>query len=221
MSLLPVLASALAIMQSAPMTDAGKAVLAEEQDRLSRCIETIETDPEAAYEDALAWLGNGGRPAARHCAALALIELGYPDEGAARLEDLANAPDGGDIETRAVYLAKAGNAWLVAGYPEAAITTLDNALKLRPGDRDLLIDRAAARLAIEQWDAAVGDLNEILVIAPGDPGALELRARALLELGRYTSALSDVSVARVTAPENIDLLVLRGEIREAQRLDGR
>lgn len=220
MSLLPTIATVVALLQSTPMTEAGKAVAAEEQARLNRCIELIETDPEAAYEDALAWLGNGGRPAARHCAALSLIELGHPAEGAARLEDLANAPDGGDIETRAVYLSKAGNAWLIAGFPEAAATTLDNALKLRPGDTDLLIDRAAARLALEQWEPAIADLNEILVMIPGDAVALELRARALLELGRYTSALSDVTQARLSAPENIDLLVLRGDIREAQRLDG-
>ena len=220
MSFLPALTAALALMQSAPVTEAGQAVAAEEQARLQSCIELVETQPEVAYEDALAWLGNGGRPAARHCAALALIELGHPAEGAARLESLANAPDGGDVESRALYLAKAGNAWLVAGYPEAAATTLDNALKLRPGDVDLLLDRATARLALEQWEPAFDDLNEVLSLAPNDPGALELRARAQLELGRYTGALADVQQARLAAPDNIDLLVLRGDIREAQRLDG-
>lgn len=218
MSTLSALFAALALMQSAPMTEAGKAVREAEAERLATCLDLAETDPEAAYEDALAWLGEGGRPPARHCAAVALIELGHLEEGAARLEDLANAPDAGSLEERAHYLTLSGNAWLAAGLPDAALTTLDNALRLRPGDAGLLKDRASARLALEQYQTAVLDLNAALDIVPNDPDALALRARAYLAQERFDAALADVNAARLSQPDNIDLLVLRGDIREARRL---
>lgn len=220
MSSLPAVLSAFALMQSAPLTEAGRAVQAEEAARLANCLELVETDPEAAYEDGLAWLSAGGRPGARHCTAVALIALGHPDEGAARLEDLANAPDAGGIDDRATYLTKAGNAWLIAGAPDAALVALDNGLKLKPGDPGLLKDRATARLSLEQWHLAVSDLDTVLNAVPGDVEALELRARAYKELGQYDEALADVAAARSAMPDNIDLLVLRGDIREAARLAG-
>ncbi|MCI4646107.1 MAG: tetratricopeptide repeat protein [Hyphomonadaceae bacterium] len=220
MSSLPFMLSALALMQTTPITEAGKAVHAEETARLANCLTLVETDPEAAYEDGLAWLSGGGRPGARHCTAVALIALGHPEEGAARLEDLANAPDAGGLEERALYLTKAGNAWLLAGAPEAALVTLDNALKLKPGETGLLKDRATARLSLEQWQLALNDLDAILEDTPGDVEALELRARARKELGQYDDALADIAMARSQLPDNIDLLVLRGDIREAARLAG-
>lgn len=221
MSSLPAIISALALMQNAPMTEAGRAVQAEEAARLANCLELVETDPETAYEDGLAWLSDGGRPGARHCAAVSLIALGHPEEGAARLEELANAPDAGGIDARTAYLGLAGNAWLLAGAPEAAIVTLTNALKLAPGDAGLLKDRAAALIATERWQEAVTDLDATMDAMPLDAEALTLRARAYLALERFDLALADIENARGSAPGNIDILLLRGEIREAQRLAGR
>ncbi|MEM9740197.1 MAG: hypothetical protein AAF829_10035 [Pseudomonadota bacterium] len=203
------------------MTEAGQAVQAEEAVRLTQCLDLVETDPEAAYEDGLAWLSDGGRPNARHCTAVALIALGHPEEGAARLEDLANAPDAGGLEARTAYLGLAGNAWLLAGAPEASILALTNALKLAPGNTGLLKDRAAALIAAERWQEAVTDLDIAIDAMPLDYEALTLRARAYLELDRYDLAFSDIETARGTAPDDIDVLLLRGDIREAQRLAGR
>src|SRR5690606_40228459 len=75
------------------------------------------------------------------------LALGQEAEGAARLEELANAPDAGGIEERGIYLAQSGNAWLLADMPDAAVVTLTNALKLRPEDGELYkeIGRAACR----------------------------------------------------------------------------
>lgn len=207
------LASLLALSQNT-----ASAIAADENRQLTACLEQIETDPEAAYEDGLRWLGNGSRPLARQCVALSLIALGRPEEGAAELEALASAPDAGSMEQRGLFLSQSGNAWLAAGYPRAAITTLTNALRLSPHDSTLLTDRAAAHLALESWQAAADDLDEALSINPGETGAYAMRARARLGLNRYDAALSDVQEARLTEPENVDLLVLRGEIREAKRL---
>ncbi|MEL6284636.1 MAG: hypothetical protein AAFQ18_00365 [Pseudomonadota bacterium] len=213
-----VAATGLALLQAAPMTEAGKAIAAEETAKLERCIAAIEVDAEAAYEDGLAWLGNGNRPKARHCVALAMLELGYHAEAAGRLEDLAGAPDAGSLETRALYHAQAGSAWLLGGMAEPAIVAFDNALKMKPGELDLILDRASAHLLAENWRVALDDLNTVLAERPNSGDALSLRARAHLALEQFDEALADVDAARAIAPDAIDLLVLRGDIREARRV---
>ena len=207
-SLLPVSQSAIAEIEQA------------EQARLNKCIRLTEEDPEAAYEESLRWLGEGARPQARHCNALALIGLGNYKEGAARLEELANAPDAGTLTDRALYLAQSGNAWMTAGYPEAAATTLSNAIKLIPRDGDLYVDRAAAYLALKRWHEAIADLDVALDSQPDNVEALQLRARAWLNLEEYDKAEADMQAALALDGKNIDTLVLRGDIREAKRLAG-
>ena len=191
-----------------------------EGQRLKDCIAKIDTDAAAAYQDALTWMGKGNRPAARHCAALALIEMGQPAQGAARLEELANAADAGTLEARTIYLAQSGNAWLVAKNPEAAIVTLTNAIKLSPKDAQLYKDRARASLMLKQWDDAGGDLNTAVKLSPGDGEAFRLRALALLRLERYQDAWEDVELALTFSPKDVDAVVLRGDIREAMRKKG-
>jgi len=188
--------------------------------RLKACIEKIDTDASAAYQDALTWMGMGNRPAARQCAALALIEMGQPAQGAARLEELANAADAGSLEERALYLAQSGNAWLVAKNPEAAIVTLTNAIKLSPNDAALYKDRSRASLMLKEWDDAGEDLNTAVRLSPGDAEAFRLRALALLKLERYQDAWADVELALRFSPKDIDAVVLRGDIREAMRKKG-
>jgi tetratricopeptide (TPR) repeat protein len=191
-----------------------------EAQRLRDCIARIDTDAAAAYQDALTWMGKGNRPASRHCAALALIAMGQPAQGAARLEELANAADAGTLEARAIYLAQSGNAWIVAKNPEAAIVTLTNAIKLSPGDAALYKDRARASLILKQWDDAGEDLNTAVKLSPGDGEAFRLRALALLKLERYQDAWEDVELALKYSPKDVDAVVLRGDIREAMRKKG-
>ncbi|WP_300380513.1 hypothetical protein [Henriciella sp.] len=213
MSLLAMALAVLPVSQSA-VAEIERA----EQERLNACIELVDEDPEAAYEESLRWLGEGAVPPARHCNALAMIGLENYKEGAARLEELANAPDAGGEADRALYLAQSGNAWLTAGYPDAAVTTLTNALKLAPNDGDVRKDRAAAYLMKDEWQKAISDLDRSLARYPNDVEALQFRARANLNLDRLDAAEADMSKALLLDGENIDTLVLRGDIREAKRL---
>ncbi|GGB68501.1 MULTISPECIES: hypothetical protein [Henriciella] len=215
MSLLAVALGILPMSQSAVSDIQGA-----EQLRLNKCIELIDQDAEAAFEESLAWLGEGGRPAARYCNALAIIAMGNYKEGAARLEELANAPDAGALADRAIYLAQAGNAWLTAGYPEAALVTLDNAVKISGDDADVRIDRASANLMLERWDAAIEDLDFALEQKPNDVTALQLRSRTWLQLENFDNAEADLNRAMLIDGKNIETLVLRGDIREAKRLAG-
>ena len=191
----------------------------EESQRLSDCLTLIEDDAEAAYEDSLAWLYEGNRPGARFCNASALIALDHPEDAALKLEALANAPDGGSLEDRAVYLSKAGNAWLLAGFPDEAIVALNNALLLSDEDPSIYLDRARAYLLLEDWAKGETDLDEVLKRQPGEFDAWFLRAQARYRQDRYEEALADIDQARTLNSENIDVLVLRGQIRETRRLE--
>lgn len=189
-----------------------------EQARLDSCVVKVETAPEEAYEDSLAWLGNGNRPKARYCNAISLLALDRLEEGAARLEALATAPDPIELDDRILYLAQAGNAWLAGNYPEAAITALSEALKLEKTDAEIYKDRAAAYLAVQRWTEGVDDLNAALALVPADAETLTLRARAHLATENLRAAKADMEEALLYDPENIEILVLRGDIREAIRL---
>ena len=189
-----------------------------EQARLDSCVAKVETAPEEAYEDSLAWLGNGNRPKARYCNAISLLALDRLEEGAARLEALATAPDPIELDDRILYLAQAGNAWLAGNYPEAAITALSEALKLEKTDAEIYKDRAAAYLAVQRWTEGVDDLNAALALVPADAETLTLRARAHLATENLRAAKADMEEALLYDPENIEILVLRGDIREAIRL---
>ena len=191
-----------------------------EEEKLQQCITQIDKDAEVAYQDGLSWLARGNRPAARHCTALALIALGQEAEGAARLEELANAPDAGGIEERGVYLAQSGNAWLMAGMPDSAIITLTNALKLRPDDGELYKDRARAYVLLKKWNEAGTDLDSAIQLSAGNAEAFRLRGHVLMKLNRLDEAWKDVQVAMRLAPQDVNVIVLRGDVREAMRVAG-
>lgn len=191
-----------------------------EQARLEKCIEKIDRDAEGAYQDGLTWQAIGNPPAARQCTALALIALGEEAEGAARLEELANAPDAGATEMRAVYLAQSGNAWLMAGMPAEAVVTLSNALKLRPGDGELFKDRARAHVTLKQWTEAGDDLDSAIIQSAGDAEAFRMRGHVRLKQNRLGEAWQDVEAAMKLAPTDVNVVVLRGDVREAMRRQG-
>lgn len=212
--LVSILMSGLLPVSQSALADIARA----EQTRLETCQMKVETAPEEAYEDSLAWLSSGNRPKARYCNAIALLALDRLEEGAARLEALATAPDPIELDDRILYLAQAGNAWLAGNYPDAAITALSEAIKLEDEDPAILKDRAAAYLAVEKWVEGVDDLNAALALRPQDAEALSLRARAHLATNNLPAAKADMEEALVYEPTNIDILVLRGDIREAIRL---
>lgn len=213
MSLLAILATSLHVSQSALQLNAQ-----DEQNRLDACLERIQNQPSEAYEDSLAWLMAGNRPKARHCNAMALISMGRVREGATRLEALANAPDSIALNQRIHYMTQAGNAWLSANYPEAAITAFSTALRLQSSDPFIYVDRAAAYFTIGNWALGLNDLDAALSLAPDLTDARALRARAYLKTEALESAKADIDQLLIVAPENIEFLLLRGEINEALRI---
>ena len=217
--LIAITSLALTLMgQSAGSSPSAQAQRLVEAQRLDACIAKLDTDPEGAYEDGLKWIGEGGRPFARQCTALALVELGQAAEGAVRLEDLANAENGGSLAQRVIYLTQSGNAWLQAGAPEAALITLNNAIKLSPTNPLLKADRAAAYMALGQWGNAERDLDIAKRTRPYDTSILQMRAATRLNLDNLSGAKADIDAAMEIDHTDIKTLLLRGNILEAMRV---
>lgn len=184
--------------------------------RYRDCLRLVEVDPDQAFDQAMEWRTNGGGPAARHCEALALVELRLYGEAAVRLGDLADAPGSGEPEDRAALLAQAGNAWLLAGSGENAAIALTAALNLTPGDTGFLVDRGRAYAAAGDFAAAETDLSQALALMPAAADVLVLRAGARRIQGKLDGASEDISRALALNPDGPYVLVERGAIRLAQ-----
>lgn len=218
----PVLALALAASVLAPAhaqtTEAEWQAI--EKARYAACLERAEVEPEEAFEDAATWAFEGGGVHARHCSGMALLSMGRLDDAAARLESAGLAPDAGAPDQRAAILTQAGNAWLLAFRPRDAERAFTFGLEALPGNADLLIDRARAYAEQDRLDDAVVDLTDALAARADDVLALRLRADARLNTGDVRGAERDVRAALLAAPDDIETLVVRGRVREAQRLAG-
>lgn len=195
----------------------------DERDRVryDACVSQAAEGPDAAHaalQIAAQWALDGGGAPALHCKGLALSGLLAHGQAALAFEAAAAEPDAG-LEAPGIW-AQAGNAWLSAGEAGRALDAFDAALAQTPADADLWIDRARAALEAGRGEEAIEDLGAALGLRPGDYLALGLRARALLNAGELEAALEDVEAALVGRGEDLDLLVLRGDVREAIRLRG-
>ncbi|MBF0560526.1 MAG: tetratricopeptide repeat protein [Alphaproteobacteria bacterium] len=173
------------------------------------CLALARTQPEAGFEKALSWQSLGGGDAARHCVAVALIGLEKFEEAARRLEALAQASRR-EESLRAEMLAQAGQAWLLANNFERAYAAQTAALKLRPNDPDLLIDRAQSLAGAKNYWEAIDDLNQAISLAPNRVEALVFRAAAYRYVDSEKLAREDVERALKLAPDNTEALLERG-----------
>jgi len=178
------------------------------------CIARVEANPQVALDEAMAWRDGGGGPAARHCVALAFLELGHEEDAALKLEELALEPGVGGNRERAQILVQAGSAWLLASRPEEASVALTSAIELDPLNVDAFVSRATANRMRNQWPAAIQDLDKAISIDRSRPDAFVLRAVARREAGDMAGAEKDVARALELEPNNIEALVERGRQRE-------
>ncbi len=178
------------------------------------CLAKTETNPDAAYDDALVWRDRGGGVPAQHCAAVALVRLGKYAEAATRLAALAETPGGRAMAS--ALLGQAGNAWLMGEFPSNAISVLDAALsvgsqKFAPSEEaDLRIDRARALAALERWREAETDLSKALSLEPERAAAYVFRATARRMENKLDLALEDLQLALALGPKDPAALLERG-----------
>jgi tetratricopeptide (TPR) repeat protein len=183
-----------------------------------KCLDMLATDPSGADALAASMQANGpaaGREGAAHCHALAQVELGNTEEGAALLDRLASASTA-PASSRAVVFGQASQAWTMSGKETQAYASASAALALAPDDPDLLIGRAIAGLALRHYAEAADDLTHALELDPKRADALILRATAQRNLDRLAEAKADIDAAFALDPANPDALLERGIIRQRQ-----
>ena len=190
----------------------------DESQRYRICLAKAHSQPSEAYEDAIIWKNEGGAGPARHCLAMALLGLGAYAEGADKLEALAYAPDIGDESLRTQALVQSGEAWLQAHKPKEALRVLDRALERDPSNVPAHTKRARALMAMERPIEAHTDLDAAIRVQPADALALRLRAAVLLYEKDLLGAQKDIEAALAIEPDNVEALLVRGQIREARRL---
>lgn len=152
---------------------------AEVAERLSACLAKANDKPELALADAQIWAGAGGGAYAAQCRGYALGLAERWPEAASAFETGAATPGIAPV-TQGRLWAQAGNAALVAGDPARAARALDLALGL-PLPRtlstgEIFLDRARARVALNQLAGARADLDQAVVLAAADPLAWLLSA---------------------------------------------
>ncbi|MBL4618382.1 MAG: tetratricopeptide repeat protein [Robiginitomaculum sp.] len=195
-------------------------VLAQET-RYDQCMKLVLEQPLAAYEEGLAWQSEEGGSAARHCIASALLGLGELQRAAERLESLGYAPDIEDDGLRARIFYQSGEAFLQLGDFERAISSFDTGAALSGNDLELRLGKARALEGQEEFEQALTELNSIINQNPNHVLALTLRATILIQLQRLDDAGVDVNRVMALAPTELDVLLLRGQWREAKRIAAR
>ncbi len=200
----------------------GIAAAQDESARYSACIRMTHSDPDTAFDRAIAWRDDGGGMPARHCAALALIGLRLYEEGATRLEELATAPGNATSELRTQILAQASSAWLEAGQDERALTPLDRAIILgeqagipRPTQIMVRLDRAALLTSLGQADKAMEDvqfaLTQPTIAVRQRIEALYIRASIFHGKGEHQAVVNDTTAALDWGGTKPGLYLIRAE----------
>lgn len=180
------------------------------------CTTLVYRAPDEAFSAAKAWEAKGGGVWSRHCAALAVFELGHYKEAAERLEGLAGElPRDGKVRPAQV-LDQAANAWLMAGDLERAKLIVQTAVNLAPEDGEILIDQGRILAAAGDYAGALSALDQGVALAPKDGDGHAFRASALRHLGRLDEARKAAEAAVRVAPDNPSALLERGLVRFAQ-----
>ncbi len=180
--------------------------------RYKACMTLTRRNPEEAFAAALAWRDMGGGVAADHCTAAALMGLKQYAEAARRFEDLARRIKA-EAPFKAELLANAAQAWIMEDRPGRAENVLTAALRLKPGDPALLVDRATARAGRGDYAKAIEDLDLAIEEEPGLAEAFFFRASAKRFLGYLAAAIKDADNALRLDPGQPDGLLERGIIR--------
>lgn len=173
------------------------------------CMAEARANPKTGFDRASLWLGLGGGDAARHCQGVALIGMGQHEEGARRIEALAQETKG-TPGFRAELLAQAAQGWLLAGDAQHAEATLTAAIKLDPEDNELRIDRAEAMAQRGDFANAIVDLDFVLSRDPLKVDAYVFRASAYRQLGKTDLASKDLVTALEINPLHPEAFLERG-----------
>ncbi len=92
------------------------------------------------------------------------------------------------------------------GAPAKALGIFDKAVALRPGNAEILVNRASALTELERHEEALKDYDKALELAPSHALARNGRGNVLMRLKRFEGALVDYGNALVLAPQNGEIV---------------
>lgn len=179
------------------------------------CMAQTRTNPEAAFDDAVAWQGLGGGTPASHCRAAALMGIGHYLEAAQGLENLA-IESKAQADFKARLWVQSAKAWIAAKDPAKAREVANSALALVPDDPDALIARALALEVLGEFWHMTDDLNTVLSAHPTHVEALVLRGAAYRQLDTLDLALEDLNRALAFDSTHAEGLLERGTVYRLQ-----
>jgi tetratricopeptide (TPR) repeat protein len=199
------------------------------EERRRSCEALVRSQPQQALEAANAWLAAQGGLPARQCLGLAYVALQQWPAAATVYESAAREAEGAADPRRADFWVQAGNAWLAAEDVQRALRAFDAALLVANLSNELRgevhLDRARARVSLNDLAAARGEIDRALQLVPADPFAWYLSAALARRENNAARAASDIARAKELAPDNPDILLLAGTIagqagnmEEAERL---
>jgi hypothetical protein len=188
--------------------------------RYDGCVRAIPTDARAAEEFAVQWQSKGGGLPARHCQALAQLELGNAAGAAQTLAKAAQAAEAQKSPRAADFWGQAGNAAMLAGDAKGAIAHFNSAI-VAAGEfapirtANLLIDRARAQVELGNLSAARTDLDRATGLAPNEPDGWLLSAALARRQADPARASADIARAAALAPTDPDVQFEQGAILAA------
>ena len=195
----------------------GDPVSIEQSREYAACMDLARSDPVRGFERAQLWFERGGKAAAVHCSAVALIGQQQFALAAKTFEHLAEDGQGTPVALKGDLLGQAGQAWLMAGKDSRAIAAFSKAVAAQPLDVELLIDRAFAYAGLGRYPEAISDLSRAIEMTPGRADAYLYRANAYRRVNDLALAARDVDRSLALGPGNPDAYLERGIIR---RLSG-
>lgn len=181
------------------------------------CLTLAAKDPDAAIARAKAWWESGANFAARHCLGIAYAEKQQYVQAGKIFEDLAADAQEEVAPLKADLYAQAGQAYYLASVYDRAIAMFDRAIAIKPGNVDLLIDRAVARDDSGQHFEAIDDLNAAIDIDANRAEAWLYRAAAYRHVGVLDLALDDANRAVAMSQRSPEALLERAQIKELRK----
>jgi len=101
------------------------------------------------------------------------------------------------------YRLNLGRAYLLAGQPDKAEATLDEAVALEPDNFVALTRAATTALAAGNYDAGKRYVDRMAKLQPQSPATMALQGDIAMRAGEYSKALSLYERAAVQAPSNV------------------
>ena len=222
---------ALAAIQAQPVPSAAPAPAASDaaETRYRTCAALARSDPNRAIESAETWQREGGSLLARQCLGLAYVALEMWGPAATAFEQAAQEAERAQDPRRPDLLVQAGNAWLAVDETGNAIRAFDAALATSqlsdPMRGEVHLDRARARVALDDAAGARADVDQALQLVAADPFAWYMSSALARRQNDLARARTDIARAMQLAPDNPDILLLggtlaglAGNMAEAERL---